>query len=161
MGLDPPGLEHSPIVSVHLLFDRPLLRHRLAALLDSPAHWVFDRGALTGHEPPDGGQYLTVVSAGCPDLLEVRGRDLVDTMADALRERLGGRLSSSGRASAASRVRLSPPGPGRVAFGGRWSPPGRTPTCRRLGCVGLASDDGAAVRSASPRARAEEADRRE
>ena len=26
----------------------------LAALLDSPAHWVFDRGALTGHQPPDG-----------------------------------------------------------------------------------------------------------
>ena len=50
--------------------------------------------------------------------------------------------SSSGRASAASRVRLSPPAPGRVGFGGRWTPPGRTPTCRRLGCVGLARDDG-------------------
>jgi squalene-associated FAD-dependent desaturase len=110
LGLDPPGLEHSPIVSVHLLFDRPLLRHRLAALLDSPAHWVFDRGALTGHEPPDGGQYLTVVSSGVPDLLEVRGRDLVDTMADALRERLGGsaelvwsRVSREPRATFAAR----------------------------------------------------------
>jgi phytoene dehydrogenase-like protein len=89
LGRAGPALEDSPIVSVHLLFDRPLLPHRLAALLDSPAHWVFDRGALTGHEPPDGGQYLTVVSSGVPDLLEVRGRELVDTMADALRERLG------------------------------------------------------------------------
>jgi predicted NAD/FAD-binding protein len=52
--------EHSPIVSVHLLFDRRLLRHELAALLGSAAHWVFDRGALTGHEP-ERGQYLTVV----------------------------------------------------------------------------------------------------
>jgi hydroxysqualene dehydroxylase len=85
---EPPALEDSPIVSVHLLFDPPLLRHRLAALLDSPAHWVFDRGALTGHLPP-AGQYLTVVSSGVPELLAVRGRGLVDTMADALRERLG------------------------------------------------------------------------
>ena len=58
-----PDLEYSPIVSVHLLFDRPLLGHPLAALLDSPAHWVFDRGRLTGHEP-ETGQYLTVVSSG-------------------------------------------------------------------------------------------------
>ena len=43
LGEEPPALEDSPIVSVHLLFDRPILPHRLAALLDSPAHWVFDR----------------------------------------------------------------------------------------------------------------------
>ncbi len=104
-----PALEHSPIVSVHLLFDRPLLRHRLAALLDSPAHWVFDRGALTGHEPPGGGQYLTVVSSGVPELLEIRGKGLVDTMADALRERLGdaelvwSRVSREPRATFAAR----------------------------------------------------------
>src|SRR5262249_28848865 len=55
-------LEPSPIVSVHLLFDRPLLSAPLAALLASPAHWVFDRGALTGHPPAGGGQYLTVVA---------------------------------------------------------------------------------------------------
>ena len=89
LGEPEPELDWSPIVSVHLLFDRPLLRYRLAALLDSPAHWVFDRGALTNHQPQAGGQYLTVVSSGVPDLLEVRGRGLVDTMADSLRERLG------------------------------------------------------------------------
>jgi squalene-associated FAD-dependent desaturase len=109
LAMEPPALEPSPIVSVHLLFDRPLLRHRLAALLDSPAHWVFDRGALTGHEPPGGGQYLTVVSSGVPDLLEIRGRGLVDTMADALRERLGdaellwSRVSREPRATFAAR----------------------------------------------------------
>jgi squalene-associated FAD-dependent desaturase len=109
LATEPPGLEPSPIVSVHLLFDRPLLRHRLAALLDSPAHWVFDRGALTGHEPPGGGQYLTVVSSGVPDLLEIRGKSLVDTMADALRERLGdadllwSRVSREPRATFAAR----------------------------------------------------------
>ncbi|HEY3071103.1 MAG TPA: hydroxysqualene dehydroxylase HpnE [Gaiellaceae bacterium] len=88
LGEPAPALEDSPIVSVHLLFDRSLLRFPLAALLGSDAHWVFDRGLLTGHEP-DGGQYLTVVSSGAPELLEVRGRGLVDRIAGALTARLG------------------------------------------------------------------------
>src|SRR4029077_9986431 len=60
-----------------------------SALLGSDAHWVFDRGALTGHAP-DRGQYLTVVSSGVPELLEVRGRELVERIAGQLTERLGG-----------------------------------------------------------------------
>jgi len=83
-----PGLEDSPIVSVHLWLDRTLLRSPLAALLASDAHWVFDRGALTGHEPARG-QYLTVVSSGVPELLEIRGRELVERIAGQLTERLG------------------------------------------------------------------------
>lgn len=83
-----PELGKSPIVSVHLLFDRPLLSFPLAALLGSEAHWVFDRGRLTGHEP-ERGQYLTVVSSGVPELMEIRGRELVDLMRDELTGRLG------------------------------------------------------------------------
>lgn len=88
LGEPEPPLEDSPIVSVHLLFDRPILGGELAALLGSPAHWVFDRGALTGHRPAQG-QYLTVVSSGAPELLELRGRGLVETMAAELTGRLG------------------------------------------------------------------------
>jgi squalene-associated FAD-dependent desaturase len=88
LGEAAPALEDSPIVSVHLWFDRPLLATPLAALLDSDAHWVFDRGALTGHAP-ERGQYLTVVASGVPELLEVRGRELVDRIAGQLTERLG------------------------------------------------------------------------
>ena len=84
-----PGYEYSPIVSVHLLFDRRLLQYELAALLGSDAHWVFDRGALTGHQPQAGGQYLTVVSSGAPELMELRGRELVELMHRQLTERLG------------------------------------------------------------------------
>ncbi len=90
LGEPDPGLESSPIVSVHLLFDRPILDVPLAALIASDAHWVFDRGALTGHPAPDGGQYLTVVSSGVPELMDVRGRELVDRIAGELTERLGG-----------------------------------------------------------------------
>jgi hydroxysqualene dehydroxylase len=82
------SFEHSPIVSVHLLFDRRILEPRLAALLGSVAHWVFDRGRLTGSER-ERGQYLTVVSSGAPELLEIRGRELVELMATELTSRLG------------------------------------------------------------------------
>ena len=88
LGEAEPGLEPSPIVSVHLLFDRPLLRTPLAALLGSDAHWVFDRGALTGQQPAQG-QYLTIVSSGVPELMEIRGRELVEHLAAQLTERLG------------------------------------------------------------------------
>jgi squalene-associated FAD-dependent desaturase len=83
-----PGLDTSPIVSVHLLFDRVLLEPPLAALLGSPAHWVFDRGRLTGRRP-ERGQYLTVVSSGVPELEAMRGRELVELMARELAARLG------------------------------------------------------------------------
>jgi hydroxysqualene dehydroxylase len=89
LGDPDPGLEDSPIVSVHLWFDRTLLPTPLAALLGSDAHWVFDRGALTGQKP-ERGQYLTVVSSGVPELLEVRGRELVEQIAGQLTARLGG-----------------------------------------------------------------------
>jgi squalene-associated FAD-dependent desaturase len=88
LGEPEPALEDSPIVSVHLWFDRPLLEQPLAALLGSDAHWVFDRGALTGSRP-ERGQYLTVVSSGVPELLEVRGRELVERIAGQLTQRLG------------------------------------------------------------------------
>ena len=88
LGEPEPALEDSPIVSVHLWFDRPLLAQPLAALIGSDAHWVFDRGALTGSRP-ERGQYLTVVSSGVPELLEVRGRELVERIAAQLTNRLG------------------------------------------------------------------------
>ncbi len=88
LGEPAPSLEDSPIVSVHLLFDRQLLRPPLAALLGSPAHWIFDRGRITGHAP-ETGQYLTVVSSGAPELVAIRGRELVELMRSAIVERLG------------------------------------------------------------------------
>jgi uncharacterized protein with NAD-binding domain and iron-sulfur cluster len=88
LGESAPNLGDSPIVSVHLWFDRPIMEPSLAALLDSPAHWVFDRGRLTGHEP-EKGQYLTVVSSGVPELMDVRGKDIVALIAGELTGRFG------------------------------------------------------------------------
>jgi hypothetical protein len=119
--------DHSPIVSVHLLFDRVVLRQPMAALLGSHAHWIFDRGAITGHEP-DRGQYLTVVSSAAPELLEIRGRELVDLIAGQVTERLGAaevlwsRVSREPEATIAVRPGLSRPPAARdeLALAGAW-----------------------------------------
>jgi len=119
--------DYSPIVSVHLLFDRVILRQPMAALLGSDAHWVFDRGALTDHEPKKG-QYLTVVSSAVPELLEIRGRQLVDLIAGQVTERLGAadvlwsRVSREPEATIAVRPGLELPAAGRddLALAGAW-----------------------------------------
>jgi squalene-associated FAD-dependent desaturase len=133
LGEPDPAFEDSPIVSVHLWFDRPLLPAPLAALLDSDAHWVFDRGALTGHAPARG-QYLTVVSSGVPELLEIRGSGLVDRIAGQLTERLGAaellwsRVSREPYATIALRPGVDRPGAAtaqpHVARAGAWTDTG-------------------------------------
>jgi hydroxysqualene dehydroxylase len=133
LGEPEPKLEDSPIVSVHLWFDRPLLEQPLAALIGTDAHWVFDRGSLTGHRP-ERGQYLTVVSSGVPELLEVRGRQLVERIAGQLTERLGdaellwSRVSREPYATVALRPGLQRPGvetaQSNVARAGAWTDTG-------------------------------------
>jgi hypothetical protein len=133
LGEPEPALEDSPIVSVHLWFGRQLLDQPLAALLDSDAHWIFDRGALTGSRP-ERGQYLTVVSSGVPELLEVRGRELVERVAGQLTERLGdaellwSRVSREPYATIALRPGVQRPGVEtshpNVARAGSWTDTG-------------------------------------
>jgi uncharacterized protein with NAD-binding domain and iron-sulfur cluster len=84
---------------------------------------VFDRGALTGHEPVRG-QYLTVVSSGVPELMELRGRELVERISRQVTERLGSaellwsRVSREPRATVALR-----PGTAQLRAGPRTSRP--------------------------------------
>ena len=132
-------LEYSPIVSVHLWFDRALLTTPLAALLGSDAHWVFDRGELTGYRP-ERGQYLTVVSSGAPELMELRGKDLVERIAGQVTERLGGsellwsRVSREPLATIAVRPGSDAHRPGleterpNVVRAGAWTATGWPPT---------------------------------
>jgi squalene-associated FAD-dependent desaturase len=150
LGEPEPQLGHSPIVSVHLLFDRRLLERPLAALLDSPAHWVFDRGRLTGHEP-ERGQYLTVVSSGAPELEALRGRELVELIARALTERLGpaellwSRVSREPEATIAVRPGSEAHRPGpqtsrpNVTRAGAWTGTGWPPTMEGAVRSGLAA----------------------
>jgi hydroxysqualene dehydroxylase len=150
-----PKLEYSPIVSVHLLFDRELLRKPLAALLGSPAHWIFNRGLLTGTDP----RYVTVVSSGAPELEALRGRDLVELIAGAVTQRLGeaellwSRVSREPQATIAVRpgsdkFRLGPETDRpNVVRAGAWTATGWPPTME--GAVG----SGRAAAKALTRAR--------
>ncbi|MFD3355017.1 hydroxysqualene dehydroxylase HpnE [Streptomyces fradiae] len=60
--LDTPGdllrIGTAPILNVHVLYDRPVLRRPFFAALGSPVQWVFDRTEASGMSGP--GQYLAV-----------------------------------------------------------------------------------------------------
>jgi squalene-associated FAD-dependent desaturase len=51
------GLGSSPIVNVHVVYDRPVLELPFAAAVDSPVQWVFDKTRQAGLAS---GQYLAV-----------------------------------------------------------------------------------------------------
>ena len=66
---DDPGLGASPILNVHVWYDRPVMAGRFVAVLDSPAQWVFNRTAMAGLDGP--GQHLAVsVSGAREEVLE-------------------------------------------------------------------------------------------
>lgn len=68
-------LTSSPIVSVHVWFDRPLVDDEFVGFIGTQTHWCFNRDKITGRDPR-GGSYLTFVSSGA--------RALVDLDADAI-----------------------------------------------------------------------------
>jgi monoamine oxidase len=57
-----PGLGASPIVNLHVLYDRPVCEHRFAAGVGSPVQYLFDRTRAAG--APAGTQYLAVSLSG-------------------------------------------------------------------------------------------------
>ncbi|MBU6429302.1 MAG: FAD-dependent oxidoreductase, partial [Cyanobacteria bacterium REEB65] len=52
------ALATAPIVSLQVVFDRPIVRHEVTALLDSPLHWVFAAGRIR-KDAPSGALSLT------------------------------------------------------------------------------------------------------
>ena len=47
------SLETSPIVNIHLWYDRPVMDGDFCALIDSPLQWVFNKSAILGGEHKD------------------------------------------------------------------------------------------------------------
>ncbi|MEX2672725.1 MAG: hydroxysqualene dehydroxylase HpnE [Phycisphaeraceae bacterium] len=55
---------HSPILGIHLWFDRPVVPHPHMIYVDSPLQWVFVKGTGDGERMPANAQYLHgVISA--------------------------------------------------------------------------------------------------
>ena len=57
------GLEEAPIVGLHIWYDRPVMDERLAAFLDSPVQWVFNKSLIQGGDA-DGPHYVCVSLSG-------------------------------------------------------------------------------------------------
>jgi squalene-associated FAD-dependent desaturase len=66
----------SPIVNLHVVYDRPVAAHPFAAAVDSPVQWVFDRTASSGIGE---GQYLAISLSGADGFEE----KTVDALRDA------------------------------------------------------------------------------
>jgi squalene-associated FAD-dependent desaturase len=67
-GVDAPRLVElgrSPIIDVHLVFDRTVTEYQMAAALDSPIQYIFDKTVASGHTGP--GQVLSISVSGADD----------------------------------------------------------------------------------------------
>jgi squalene-associated FAD-dependent desaturase len=91
------GLDASPIVNVHVIYDRPVMDEPFAAAVDSPVQWVFDRTRISGldrlsaparHAAPSASP--PAEGAGRPQYLAISlsaADEYVDAPAATLRER--------------------------------------------------------------------------
>jgi squalene-associated FAD-dependent desaturase len=64
----PGTLGTSPIVNLHVVYDRAVLDQPFVAAIDSPLQWVFDRTAQAGLGQ---GQYIAVSLSAADDLIDV------------------------------------------------------------------------------------------
>ncbi|MEB2285640.1 MAG: hypothetical protein B6D46_08780 [Polyangiaceae bacterium UTPRO1] len=77
------GLTSSPIVSVHVWFDRPLLAGRpFVGFIGTGTHWAFNRDVIGGRRDRDGG-YLSFVISGARAIVDDDNEAIVArTLAD-------------------------------------------------------------------------------
>lgn len=77
------GLSASPIVNVHVVYDRQVTDLPMAAVIDSPVQWVFDRTTVAGASR---GQYLAVSLSAADAYINARTEDLRQRFLPALQE---------------------------------------------------------------------------
>ena len=75
-------LGSSPIVNVHVVFDRKVIDVPFFAAVDSPVQWVFDRSGPSG---VDGGRYVAVSMSAADDLMDLAVAAIRDRLLPALR----------------------------------------------------------------------------
>ena len=79
------GLGESPIVNVHVIYDRPVTSLPFAAAVDSPVQWIFDRTEISGC---DRGQYLALSLSAADEYAGRRTQSLRETFLPALEQLL-------------------------------------------------------------------------
>jgi predicted NAD/FAD-dependent oxidoreductase len=76
-------LSYSPIVNIHVIYDRRVTRLPFAAAVDSPVQWVFDR---TGPSGLRSGQYLAVSQSAADEYVDEPAARLRERFLPALAE---------------------------------------------------------------------------
>jgi hydroxysqualene dehydroxylase len=84
------GLGASPIVNVHVIYDRPVMDQPFVAAIDSPVQWVFDRTRISGisaseHGRP-GHQYLAISLSAADEYADTPVAQLQERFVPALAE---------------------------------------------------------------------------
>jgi squalene-associated FAD-dependent desaturase len=130
-------LGSSPILNLHLRFDRPVLESTYLAIWDSPLQWLFSRSRLHG-EPGPGETVVCSLSAAA-ELAELRGKQILDRLLPHLHRAqpasrtarlLGFRVTRERQATAALRPGTAAlrPGPrtpvAGLALAGAWTATG-------------------------------------
>ena len=122
-----PELGESPIVNVHVVYDRRVTDLELAAGVDSPVQFVFDRTAASGIGE---GQCLAVSLSAADEQIGRPSAELVRQILDRAGELLPRRRRASAgarrrRHAGAARRRSGPcPGPGALRPAARTAVPG-------------------------------------
>ncbi|WP_131792600.1 hydroxysqualene dehydroxylase HpnE, partial [Candidatus Protofrankia datiscae] len=88
-------LGSSPIVNVHMIYDRPVLRGPFLAVVGSPVQWVFDRTASSGiaesvadHPERAGAQYLAISLSAADDWIDRPAGEIRDIFVEEMRRLL-------------------------------------------------------------------------
>ncbi len=80
----------SPIINVHVIYDRRVTRLPFAAAVDSPVQWLFDRTDISGFGASGRGQYLAVSLSAAEPYVDVPAAKLREQFLPALAELLPG-----------------------------------------------------------------------
>ncbi len=83
------GLETSPIINIHLWYDRPVMGGDFCAFVDSPVQWVFNKSAIHGNnsyprspevdaEVSGDGQYICVSVSAAWEFIDLSREELAD-----------------------------------------------------------------------------------
>lgn len=68
-------IDTSPIVNVHLWYDRQVTDMEFAAFLNTPLQWVFNKSRLWGQEGD--GQYLDISLSGAREFVDMPAREII------------------------------------------------------------------------------------
>jgi squalene-associated FAD-dependent desaturase len=82
------GLGTSPIVNVHVIYDRTVMDLPFAAAVDSPVQWIFDRTQISGLDGRDGAQYLALSQSAADEDVDKPVAELREKFVPALAELL-------------------------------------------------------------------------